>query len=152
MRAQTILCLLVDRVKGKLNCRPYRGGGEGNPKRLVEAASLAFSNRSSFLTLRDRTSEAFPAWGTESGDWIACTHLAEERGTLLLHTLSSIEVHSGRPSLPIPPAGLTSLCVNPLVETPLRLVFVPRLDQFGQRQQFPRCKIHPPRRHACRHI
>src|ERR1039458_9510843 len=52
MRAQTILFLSVDRVKGKLDCRPYRGRGEGNPKRLVEAASLAFSNRSSFLTLR----------------------------------------------------------------------------------------------------
>src|ERR1035441_8307553 len=83
---------------------------------------------------------------------IAWAHIAEERGALLLHTLSSIEVHSGRPSLPIPPAGLTSLGVNPLVETPLRLVFVPRLDQFGQRQQLPRRKIHPPRRHACRHI
>src|ERR1017187_862242 len=43
---------LVDRVRGKLNCRPYREGGEGNPKRLVEAASLAFSNRSIFLTIR----------------------------------------------------------------------------------------------------
>src|SRR5664279_4433243 len=52
MRAQTILFLLVDRVKGKLNCRPYRGGGEGNPKRLVEAASVAFSNRSNILTIR----------------------------------------------------------------------------------------------------
>jgi hypothetical protein len=79
----------------------------------------------------DRTSEAFPAWGTESGDWIACTHLAEERGTLLLHTLSSIEVHSGRPGLPITPTRLAGLRVNPLVETPLRLIFVPRFDQFG---------------------
>src|ERR1035437_9602982 len=52
MRAQTILFLLVDRVREKLNCRPYRGGGEGNPKRLVEAASLAFSNRSNILTIR----------------------------------------------------------------------------------------------------
>src|ERR1035441_9570795 len=52
MRAQTILFLLVDRVRGKLDCRPYRDGGEGNPKRLVEAASLAFSNRSIFLTIR----------------------------------------------------------------------------------------------------
>src|ERR1019366_6433085 len=43
---------LVDRVKGKLDCRPYRGGGEGNAKRLVEAASLAFSNRSNILTIR----------------------------------------------------------------------------------------------------
>jgi len=39
MRAQTILFLLVDRVRGKLDCRPYRPGGEGNPKRLVEAVS-----------------------------------------------------------------------------------------------------------------
>jgi hypothetical protein len=54
MRAQTIPFLLVDRVKGKLNCRPYRGGGEGNPKRLVEAASHAFSNRLNFLTIRVR--------------------------------------------------------------------------------------------------
>jgi CspA family cold shock protein len=53
MRAQTILFLLVDRVRGKLDCRPYRDGGEGNPKRLVEAASLAFSNRANFLTIRD---------------------------------------------------------------------------------------------------
>ena len=30
---------------------PYRGGGEGNPKRLEEAASLAFSNRFEFLDL-----------------------------------------------------------------------------------------------------
>src|ERR1017187_6028216 len=45
---------LVDRVRGKLNCRPYREGGEGNPKRLVEAASLAFSSRSIFLTIRAR--------------------------------------------------------------------------------------------------
>src|ERR1035441_3803930 len=52
MRAQTILFLLVDRVREKLDCRPYRGGGEGNPKRLEEAASLAFSNRSIFLTIR----------------------------------------------------------------------------------------------------
>jgi hypothetical protein len=43
---------LVDRVKGKLDCRPYRGGGEGNPKKLVEAASRAFSNRSNIFTIR----------------------------------------------------------------------------------------------------
>src|ERR1019366_9349553 len=42
----------VDRVRGKLDCRPYRGGGEGNPKRLVVAASPAFSTRSIFLTIR----------------------------------------------------------------------------------------------------
>src|ERR1035441_7847853 len=83
---------------------------------------------------------------------IACAHLAEERGALLLHTLSSVEVQSGRPGLPIPPAGVTGLCLNPLVETPLRLVFVPRLDQFGQRQQLPPRQPHPPRRYACRHI
>jgi hypothetical protein len=59
MRAQTILFLLVDRVKGKLNGRPYRGGGEGNPKRLVEAASLAFSNRSNILTIRVLRSQIF---------------------------------------------------------------------------------------------
>jgi hypothetical protein len=52
MRSQTILFLLVDRVKGKLDCRPYRDGGEGNPKRLVEAASRVFSNRSNILTIR----------------------------------------------------------------------------------------------------
>ena len=39
----------VDRVKEKLACRPYRGGGEGNPKRLVEAASPAFPTRFEFL-------------------------------------------------------------------------------------------------------
>src|ERR1035441_6787988 len=53
MRAQTILFLLLDRVRGKLDCRPYRGRGEGNPKRLVEGGIRAFSCRSSFLTLRD---------------------------------------------------------------------------------------------------
>ena len=42
----------MDRVNGKLDCRPYRGGEEGNPRRLVEAASLAFSNRSNILTIR----------------------------------------------------------------------------------------------------
>ena len=47
------LFLSVDRVNGKLDCRPYRGGEEGNPRRLVEAASLAFSNRSNILTIRD---------------------------------------------------------------------------------------------------
>jgi hypothetical protein len=31
----------------------YRDGGEGNPKRLVEAASRAFSIRSNFLTIRE---------------------------------------------------------------------------------------------------
>src|ERR1035438_691751 len=46
------LFLSVDRVNGKLDCRPYRGGEEGNPRRLVEAASLAFSNRSNILTIR----------------------------------------------------------------------------------------------------
>ena len=56
----------------------------------------------------------------------ACAHLAEERGALLLDTLSSVEVQSGRPGLPIPPAGLTGLRLDPLVEAPLRLVFVPR--------------------------
>src|ERR1019366_10330778 len=53
MRAQTILFLLVDRVREKLDCRPYRGRGEGNPKRLVEAASRAFPTRSIILTIRD---------------------------------------------------------------------------------------------------
>ena len=52
MRTQTILFLLVDRVREKLDCRPYRDGEEGNPKRLVVAARLAFSNRSNILTLR----------------------------------------------------------------------------------------------------
>jgi hypothetical protein len=32
------------------------------------------------------------------------------------------------------------------------LVFVPRLDQFGQRRQLPPRQPHPPRRYACRHI
>src|ERR1035437_435740 len=66
MRAQTILFLLVDRVREKLDCRPYRGGGEGNPKRLEEAASLAFSNRSIFLTIRDGTDRRAPC---ETGAW-----------------------------------------------------------------------------------
>src|ERR1035438_8376866 len=54
MRAQTILFLLVDRVRGKLDCRPYRGGGEGNPKRLVVTVNRAFSNRSNIFTIRHR--------------------------------------------------------------------------------------------------
>src|ERR1019366_8117374 len=82
----------------------------------------------------------------------ACAHFAEERGALLLHTLSSVEVQSVRPGLPIPPAGLTGLRVNPLVETPLRLVFVPRLDPFGQRRQLPTGQLQPSGRHACRHV
>src|ERR1035437_4358162 len=61
MRAQTILFLLVDRVRGKLDSRPYRGGGEGNPTRLVEAASLAFSNRSNILTVRGQLPAACTA-------------------------------------------------------------------------------------------
>src|ERR1017187_2492285 len=83
---------------------------------------------------------------------IACAHLVKERGALLSHALSSIEVHSGRPGLPVPPAGLAGLRLNPLVETPLRLVFVPWLDQFDQRQQLPLRQAHPPRRYAGRHI
>ena len=47
---------VVDRVRGKLDCRPYRGRGEGNPKRLVEGASRAFSNRSNILTIRNEAS------------------------------------------------------------------------------------------------
>src|ERR1019366_4894380 len=58
MRAQTILFLLVERFRGRLDCRPYRDGGEGNPKRLVEAASRAFSNRSNIFTIRDRIRES----------------------------------------------------------------------------------------------
>src|ERR1035437_7226460 len=52
MRAQTILFLSVDGVKEKLDCRPYRGRGEGNPKKLVEAASRAFPTLSIILTIR----------------------------------------------------------------------------------------------------
>jgi|ERR1017187_1797329 hypothetical protein len=54
MRAQTILFLSVDGVKEKLDCRPYRGRGEGNPKKLVEAASRAFPTLSIILTIRGR--------------------------------------------------------------------------------------------------
>src|SRR5664280_231653 len=53
MRAQTILFLSVDGVKEKLDCRSYRGRGEGNPKKLVEAASRAFPTLSIILTIRD---------------------------------------------------------------------------------------------------
>src|ERR1039458_5152073 len=66
MRAQTILFLLVDGVNGKLNCRPYRDGGEGNPKRLVEAASLAVSNRSNILTIRGILYPSF-RWKADAG-------------------------------------------------------------------------------------
>src|ERR1039458_7104089 len=83
---------------------------------------------------------------------IACAHLVKERSALFLHTLSSVEVHSGRPCLPISAAGLTGLRLNPLVETPLRLVLVPRLDQPGQRQQLALRQVHLARRYACRHI
>jgi hypothetical protein len=38
MQAQTILFLVVDRVSGKLNCRIYRGGGEGNPKSRLQSS------------------------------------------------------------------------------------------------------------------
>src|ERR1039457_393885 len=54
MRAQTILFLSVDGVKEKLDCRPYRGRGEGNPKKLVEAASRAFPTLSIILTIRGK--------------------------------------------------------------------------------------------------
>src|ERR1019366_7834895 len=57
MRAQTILFLLVDRVREKLDCRPYRGSGEGNPKRLGEVANLAFSKRSNIFTIRPPASK-----------------------------------------------------------------------------------------------
>ena len=45
-------------IRGKLNCRPYRDGEENNPQRLGEAASLAFSNRSIFLTIRGIESDS----------------------------------------------------------------------------------------------
>src|ERR1022692_1487099 len=83
---------------------------------------------------------------------IACAHLVKERGALLSHALSSVEVHSGRPGLPVPPAGLAGLRLNPLVETPLRLVFVPWLDPFDQRPNVPLPQPRPPRRSASRHI
>src|ERR1017187_10231959 len=83
---------------------------------------------------------------------IACAHLVKERGALLSHALSSIEVHSGRPGLPVPPAGLAGLRLNPLVETPLRFVFVPWLDQFDQRQHLPTGQRPPPARYPRRHI
>src|ERR1019366_1837580 len=59
MRAQTILFLSVDGVKEKLDCRPYRGRGEGNPKKLVEAASRAFPTLSIILTIRVLRSQIF---------------------------------------------------------------------------------------------
>ena len=62
---------------------------------------------------------------------IAWAHIAEERSVLPLHALNSVKVHSGRLGLPITPTRLAGLRVNPLVETPLRLIFVPRFDQFG---------------------
>ena len=49
MRAQTILFLLVDRVNWKLNCRPYRDGGEGNLKGLVDAVSPGLFKPVEFL-------------------------------------------------------------------------------------------------------
>src|ERR1039458_9043523 len=66
MRAQTILFLSVDGVKEKLDCRPYRGHGEGNPKKLVEAASRAFPTLSIILTIRSCTSSQNIAFLTVS--------------------------------------------------------------------------------------
>src|ERR1017187_6013346 len=100
----------------------------------------------------DRTAGAFPGWGTESGDWVACAHLIEERSRLPLHTVSSVEVHGCRPGLPIPTAGLTCLRMNSLVETPLRLILLPWLAQFGQSEQLALRYPHLPRRYACRHV
>src|ERR1017187_6949659 len=51
MRAQTLLFLLVDRVRGKLDCRSYRGRGEGNPKRLVVAGKPRLFKPFEFLDL-----------------------------------------------------------------------------------------------------
>src|ERR1035437_7445793 len=99
----------------------------------------------------DRTTGAFPGWGTESGDWVACAHLIEERGHLPLHTVSSVEVHGCRPGLPIPTAGLTCWRINPLLKPPPRLILVPGFAQFGQTQQLALRYPHLPRRYACRH-
>src|ERR1039457_6059283 len=132
-------------MAGVLNCRFHSRRALALPCRSWLGTRGARGRSLNRRTLHDRT--ALPRCAPT-----ACAHLAEERGALLLHTLSSVEVQSGRPGLPIPPAGLTGLRVNPLVETPLRLVFVPRLDQFGQRQQLPPRQPHRPRRYACRHI
>src|ERR1017187_4592598 len=79
MRAQTILFLSVDGVKEKLDCRPYRGRGEGNPKKLVEAASCAFPTRSIILTIRGlgklATAYGCPSTKLETGsknNWLMC--------------------------------------------------------------------------------
>ena|ERR1019366_6102193 len=91
MRAQTILFLSVDGVKEKLDCRPYRGRGEGNPKRLVEAASRAFSNRSSFLTLRALVAGKAKAHGVASRVTDTLAALVDYSGASTDHFTSAIE-------------------------------------------------------------
>src|SRR5271166_6072110 len=54
MRTQTILFLLVDRVRGSWIVGLIEAEEKGSAKGLVEAARLDFSNRSNFLTIRDR--------------------------------------------------------------------------------------------------
>src|ERR1039458_7439574 len=49
---------------------------------------------------------------------IACAHLVKERGALLSHALSSIEVHSGRPGFPVPPVVIPAGPVKSLVSRP----------------------------------
>src|ERR1039458_8089573 len=104
MRTQTILFLLVDRVRGKLDCRPYRGRGEGNPKRLVEAASRAFSNRSSFLTLRD----AAQPLSTPT-----CAVFEQHSGTGSSSHQTSSERQAGLPRIPGGSANDSRLRSNP---------------------------------------
>ena len=117
MRAQTILFLLVDRVKGKLNCRPYRGGGEGNPKRLVVAVSRAFSNRSNIFTIRVlRTTQNRSSRVSTTRSCRGIPHrpksCAEEKtdNQLFLHVLSA------RTS---PPAWMDTTAPSPVGELPI---------------------------------
>src|ERR1022692_3392323 len=51
MRAQTILFLSVDGVKEKLDCRPYRGGGEGQSQETTRGCKPRLFKPVEFLDL-----------------------------------------------------------------------------------------------------
>src|ERR1019366_8868269 len=55
MRAQTILFLSVDGVKEKLDCRPYRGGGEGQSQETTRGCKPRLFKPIEFLDLTGST-------------------------------------------------------------------------------------------------
>ena len=72
----------------------------------------------------------------------------EDRSALTLDAGGGIEEKRGRPRLPIATARPAGLCLAPLVETPLRLILVPRFYQPGQVCQFTTGHLESPRGHA----